>query len=119
MFIVNTGVPPKSNVVGAIDIITRELRNLSDFAASHSVRIALEPLNATAMNTETAIWTISQALDIVDAVDRSNVGICLDLWNNWQDARIEDEIRRADDRIFVLQVSNWRTPHSSGRITGF
>lgn len=113
-FIVNTGAPPKGNVAEAINVVTRQLRSLSDLAADRGVRIALEPLNATAMNTETAIWTVSQALDIVDAVDRRNVGICLDLWNNWQDAEIEDEIRRAGERIFALQVSDWRTPRSSG-----
>lgn len=113
-FIVNTGAPPKGNVAEASNTVILQLRNLSDLATDHGVRIALEPLHPTAMNTESAIWTVSQALDIVDAVDCSNVGICLDLWNSWQDAGIEDEIRRAGDRIFVLQVSDWRTPRSFG-----
>lgn len=114
VFIVNTGAPPKGNVAEATNVVIGQLQNLSDLAADHGVRIALEPLNPTAMNTETAIWTVGQALDIVDAVDRSNVGICLDLWNSWQDPGINDEIRRAGNRIFALQVSDWRTPRSSG-----
>lgn len=114
VFIVNTGAPPNGNVAEAINVVIHQLRNLSNLATDHGVRIALEPLNPTSMNTETAIWTVAQALDIVEAVDRHNVGICLDLWNSWQDPGIEDEIRRAGDRIFALQVSDWRTPRSSG-----
>lgn len=113
-FVVNTGAPQNGDVAGAVAEVTRQLRDLAGFAADHGVRIAVEPLNATAMNTETAIWTLSQATDIVEAVGRDNVGLCLDLWNVWQDAGIEGEIRRAGDRIFVLQVSDWRLPRSSG-----
>lgn len=113
-FIVNTGAPPKGNIAEAIEEVIRQLRTLSDLAADCGVRIALEPLNASAMNAETAIWTVSQALNIVDTVDHSNVGICLDLWNNWQDAGSEEQIRQRCDRIFALQVSDWRTLRSSG-----
>ena len=49
---------------------------------------------------------------IVEAVDRDNFGICLDVWNIWQNADILEEIRRCGDRIFVVQLSDWRTPRS-------
>jgi sugar phosphate isomerase/epimerase len=48
----------------------------------------------------------------VQEVDRENVGICLDLWNLWQDAELVPGIRSAPDRVFLLQVSDWRTPRS-------
>ncbi|RWY51222.1 sugar phosphate isomerase/epimerase family protein [Mucilaginibacter gilvus] len=113
-FIVNTGAPEKENVHAMIDTTIRELRSLAGFAADHGVKLALEPLNASSMNTESSIWTINQALKIIDAVNRDNVGLCLDLWNSWQDADVESEIRRAAGRIFALQVSDWRTPRSGG-----
>ena len=113
-FIVNTGAPDKGNIEAMVKTTVRELKKLAVFAADHGVRLALEPLNASSMNSESAIWTIAQALVIIDAVNRDNVGLCLDFWNIWQNANVEEEIRRAADRIFVLQVSDWRTPQSSG-----
>lgn len=113
-FVVNTGAPEKGDMAGMVETTVRELRALAPFAADNGVRLALEPLSATSMNAETAIWTVRQALDIIDAVGSDQVGLCLDLWNVWQDAGIEDEIARAGSRILVLQVSDWRMPRSSG-----
>jgi sugar phosphate isomerase/epimerase len=113
-FILNTGSPEKGNIDAMVKTTVRELQNLAGFAADQGVSLALEPLNASSMNSESAIWTIAQAMQIIDSVDRGNVGLCLDFWNIWQNANVEEEIRRAGDRIFVLQVSDWRTPQSSG-----
>ena len=81
-------------------------------AERNIARLALEPLNASIMNEESAIWTLGQAMRVVAAVDRANFGICLDAWNIWQNANIADEIKACGDRIFVVQVSDWRTPRS-------
>ena len=113
-FIVNTGAAVKGDINATVKDTVRELRNLAGFAADYGVSLALEPLNATSMNSESAIWTIDQALEIIDAVNKDNVGLCLDFWNIWQNANVEEAIRRAADRIFVLQVADWRTPQSSG-----
>lgn len=113
-FILNTGAPEKGNIHAMVNSTINEMRDLAGFAADHGVSLALEPLNASSMNSESAIWTIGQAMEIIDAVDRDNVGLCLDFWNIWQNAHVEQEIRRASDRIFALQVSDWRTPRSAG-----
>ncbi|WP_428328000.1 sugar phosphate isomerase/epimerase family protein [Mucilaginibacter sp.] len=113
-FILNTGAPEKGDMAAMVKTTVLELQNLAGFAADHGVSLALEPLNASSMNSESAIWTIAQAMEIIDAVNRDNVGICLDFWNIWQNANVEEEIRRAGDRIFVLQVSDWRMPRSFG-----
>jgi sugar phosphate isomerase/epimerase len=111
-FVTNTGIPPNGNIQRVMDIATTEYRALTDFAADHGARIALEPLNAAIMNEESAIWTLEQAMRIVTTVDRDNFGVCLDTWNIWQNANILDKIRACGDRIFVMQVSDWRTPRS-------
>lgn len=113
-FILNTGAPDKGNIDAMVKTTVIELRELAGFAADHGITLALEPLNASSMNIESAIWTIDQAMEIIDAVNRDNVGICLDFWNIWQNANVEENIRRAGDRIFTLQVSDWRTPQSYG-----
>lgn len=111
-YVTNTGIPPDGNIQAAVDTAVWEYRDLADFAAFHGVKIALEPLNAAIMNIESAIWTLPQAMQIVEAVDRDNFGICLDCWNVWQNAGIFDAIKACGDRIFVVQVSDWRTPRS-------
>jgi sugar phosphate isomerase/epimerase len=111
-FVTNTGIPPDGNIQEVLDTAAREYRALADAAADLGARVALEPLNAAIVNTETAIWTLEQGMRVVDAVDRHNFGICLDFWNIWQNARIEQTITGCGDRIFVVQVSDWRTPQS-------
>ncbi|HVC82990.1 MAG TPA: sugar phosphate isomerase/epimerase family protein [Chloroflexota bacterium] len=111
-FVTNTGIPPKGNMQEVFDTAAREYRALADFAQGHAARIALEPLNASIMNEESAIWTLEQAMRVVSAVDRPNFGICLDAWNIWQNAGIVEGIKSCGDRIYVVQVSDWRTPRS-------
>ncbi|MEV4273432.1 sugar phosphate isomerase/epimerase family protein [Micromonospora chalcea] len=111
-FVTNTGPAPGGDMAEAIRQTISDHRELAAIAANHGVRIALEPLNPVSLNLETAIWTYGQALDIVQAVDREEVGICLDLWNLWQDNQLVAGINAAPDRVFLLQVSDWRTPRS-------
>lgn len=111
-FVTNTGNPPNGNIQEVLDTAAREYRSLAEFAAQHGARIALEPLNASICNVETAIWTLEQGMRVVEAVNRENFGICLDAWNIWQNAHLEDAIQACGDRIFVVQLSDWRTPRS-------
>jgi sugar phosphate isomerase/epimerase len=111
-FVTNTGIPPDGNIQRVIDVAIREYRSLADFARPFGAHIALEPLNPSIMNLESAIWTVEQAAAIVDGVGRENFGICLDFWNVWQNAGIEPWIRANGSRILVVQVSDWRTPRS-------
>jgi sugar phosphate isomerase/epimerase len=111
-FVSNTGPPPNGNVREVFDVAAREYRALADFAEAHGVRLALEPLNPALMNLETAIWTLEQAMRIVTAVDHDSFGVCLDTWNVWQNADVAEAIKACGGRIFVVQVSDWRTPRS-------
>lgn len=111
-FVTNTGIPPQGNMQQVMDTAVKEYRALADFAAVRGAQVALEPLNAAIMNIESSIWTLQQGLDIVAAVDRPNFGICLDVWNIWQNADILRAIRECGDRTFVVQMSDWRTPRS-------
>lgn len=111
-FVTNTGIPPDGNMQLVWDAAIRDYRALAAFAADAGARIALEPLNASLVNIETAIWTVEQAMKIVHAVGHDSFGLCLDCWNVWQNADFLDAVRAAGDRIFVVQVSDWRTPRS-------
>jgi sugar phosphate isomerase/epimerase len=58
------------------------------------------------------VWTLAQGRALVEAVGHPHFGLCLDLWNVWQGANIEAEIRACGDRTFVVQLADWRLPRS-------
>lgn len=111
-FVTNTGRPPQGNMQQVYEKAVEVYRWLADAAAPLGARIALEPLNPAIMNVESAIWTIQQALSIVQQVQRANFGVCIDSWNVWQNANVNEAITACGDRIFVVQLSDWRTPRS-------
>ena len=94
-FITNTGAHPTGDMDEAMRVVARELKALAPVAADHGVRLALEPLNPTSVNVESAIWTVDQALSVIEATGRDEFGLCLDTWNVWQNADILDQIARA------------------------
>ena len=111
-FICNTGQPPNGDIREVFGVAAKEYQELADFAREHGARIALEPLNPAHMNVESAIWTLGQAMQIVEEVGRDNFGVCVDTWNVWQNAGVFKEITACGERIFAVQVSDWRTPRS-------
>lgn len=112
-FVMNTGAAPDGNMHRVMDETVRHLRDMAPLAEAQGVTISVEPLNPTSVNVESAIWTIDQAMDIIAAVGHPAVGLCLDYWNIWQQPDVEGAIRRAGDRILVVQASDWRTPFSA------
>ncbi|MEO9130689.1 MAG: sugar phosphate isomerase/epimerase family protein [Sphingomonas sp.] len=111
-FITNTGAHPRGDMAEAMTVVAGKLGELGRVAADHGVTMALEPLNPTSVNVESAIWTIDQALDVIEASGSDAVGLCLDYWNIWQNDNVEAAIARAGERIFTVQASDWRTPCS-------
>lgn len=111
-FVTNTGIAPDGNTQLLLDTAAREYRALAEFAAEQGVRVAVEPLSPTLMNVETVLWTVEQAMTLVRAVGHDAFGLCLDTWNVWQNADLERAIADAGASIFVVQVSDWRTPRS-------
>jgi sugar phosphate isomerase/epimerase len=111
-FVTNTGNPPGGNIQHVLDVAVEQFRRVAGFAAERGATICIEPLNAAIMNVESSIWTLEQGLQLVEAVDRPNFGICLDTWNIWQNAGIEEAILASGARTFSVQLSDWRTPRS-------
>lgn len=111
-FVCNTGPPPEGDIRKVLEVAAREYRALADFAGEHGGRVALEPLSPALMNVESAIWTLGQAMRVVAEADRDNFGICLDVWNVWQNPDVVEEIRGCAGRVFVMHVSDWRMPRS-------
>ncbi|MGR6331305.1 sugar phosphate isomerase/epimerase family protein [Sphingomonas sp. XXL09] len=111
-FITNTGAHPRGDMANAMTVVANRLGELARVAADNGVLLALEPLNPSSVNVESAIWTIDQALEVIERADHEAVGLCLDYWNIWQNADVLAQIGHAGARIMTVQASDWRTPRS-------
>ena len=81
----------------------RALIQLSDAAKPYGVKLALEYMGVPA----SSVKTFKQALDIVNAVNRENVGILLDTWHHYAGGCGTDEILMADKgQIFMVHTSD-------------
>ena len=112
-FIVITGIAPKANIRQALDRTVEALKELGEFAAEYGVKIAFEPLNPVNIHTDTAVWSLDRGLELVRRVGHPAVGICIDTWNVWQSKDVEALIRQCGDKIFAVQLSDWKVPRST------
>lgn len=112
-FVVITGAAPGGDCKGVYDYAVDALRSLAGCALELGVRIAFEPLNPILFNTDTALWGLDDALELVERVAHPALGICLDTWNVFQTPAVERVIARCGPRIFLVQVSDWRRPYAA------
>jgi sugar phosphate isomerase/epimerase len=111
-FVVITGAAPGGDIVKVYERALVALADLADFAAKWKMRLAYEPLNPILFNTDTALWGLDQALDLVRKIDHEALGLCVDTWNIFQTPNLHEVIRACGDRIFLVQVSDWHRPRS-------
>jgi len=82
----------------------RSLRALADIAAPFGVRLALEPVAFAPLKT------LAQALEVIDAVDRDNIGLNIDTFHIWAGGTPWEEVARLDPRLIVVVHLSDATP---------
>ena len=98
-----------------LDLLVRQLRDLSAYAADRGVTICVEPLN----RFETSFLNLaSQAIEVVDRVDSKNCGLLLDTFHmNIEERSVGDAIRAAGPRMRHLHTcENDRGAPGSGHV---
>lgn len=111
-FVLNTGIAARGDVQAAFEATVAAYRELARCASGLGVRLALEPLNPLAMNEDSFVWSLEDALDIVQAVDDDALGICADIWNLAGQFDLRARLARCDGKIYLAQVSDYRRPRS-------
>ncbi len=111
-FVLNTGIASGGDVDSAFAQTVEGYRTLAARARALGVRLALEPLHPIAMNEDSFIWNLEDALDLVAAVGEPALGICADIWNLAGQADLRRRLARCAGRIFLVQVSDYRRPRS-------
>ncbi len=111
-FVAITGAAPGGDTAHVYDTALKAFADLAAFAAKHRMRLAYEPLNPILFNTDTALWGLDQALELVQRVGHEAFGLCVDTWNIFQTPGLHEVIRACGDRIFLVQISDWHRPRS-------
>jgi sugar phosphate isomerase/epimerase len=81
-----------------------------DYARDAGVKLAIEPLHPMYADCRSAVVTLKQANDMVQALGNPWLGVTVDVYHVWWDPDLEREIARADSSIFSFHVCDWRTP---------
>ena len=98
--IVKPGVDPEQ----AMDWLVEALRECSEAAHPHVIRLALEPINRY---ETTLINNTAQGLALIERVGADNFGLLLDTFHmNIEEPVIEDSIRQCGKRIFHFHVAD-------------
>jgi sugar phosphate isomerase/epimerase len=97
-------VKPGVDSAQAMDWLVAALRECSEAARLHSIRLALEPINRY---ETTLINTVSQGLELIDRVGADNFGLLLDTFHmNIEETTIKDSIKDCGEHIFHFHVAD-------------
>ena len=85
------------------------VRSVADLGAPSAVRYYLEPVAWTPLSG------LAEAVDVIDAAERDNVGLVLDFWHLWQRGATPDSVSRLDQRmIFGVDLADSLGPAGTG-----
>ena len=100
--------PGNRDLKGQRQKVVEELELLIGQAESTGLKLSLEPLHPMVCGTRSVISSLSEANDILDKLKRDDVmGIAVDTYALWWDARLKEEIQRAGSRLLNFHVSDW------------
>ncbi len=84
-----------------IELSIDPFRRIADFAGERGVRLALEPLPKEEIGN-----SVEELLDIVERIDRPNVGVNFDVNHQFPPERIPDMIRQVGSRLLSIHISD-------------
>ncbi|GAF42108.1 sugar phosphate isomerase/epimerase family protein [Rhodococcus wratislaviensis] len=86
------------------------IAELEPYARQAGVRLAVEPMHPMMASSRSVITSLQEANDLIEAIDSDLVGIALDSYHVWWDAALQQQIARAGERLFSVQLADWVTP---------
>jgi sugar phosphate isomerase/epimerase len=104
------GADPGQTQEHSRDQIREGIRQLMPLAESVGVRLAIEPLHPMYAADRSAIVTLKQANDMVDAIGSESVGVAVDVFHLWWDPELPAEIRRCGtmNSLFAFHICDWK-----------
>lgn len=87
-------------------LVVDTIRELSIAAEEFDLTLALQPMRKPFARRWTSLCTLDETLDMIDEVDRPNVGMVLDTFHLGQDLRLVERIPEFADKVANVQVSD-------------
>ncbi len=108
------GRPAHRDIAGARAQVTEGIAALLDDARARGMPLAIEPLHPMYAADRACINTLSQALDVCDALDPGRtgaLGVAVDAYHVWWDPQLQAQIARAGrERLLAFHVCDWLVP---------
>ena len=98
----------------ARSLVVDGLRELADVAAEFEAAVALE-LFHTSLAAWSYVSTLTDGIDILDAVGRPNVTLAVDVWHLEPSADTLGLLREHARRIATVHIDDWREPTRGAR----
>jgi sugar phosphate isomerase/epimerase len=115
LILVAGGLPAGSkDIAGARQQVQEGIAAILPLARQAGVPLAIEPLHPMYAADRACINTLSQALDLCDALDsrgEGGLGVAVDVYHVWWDPELERQIARAGKaRLLAFHVCDWLVP---------
>lgn len=106
------GAVPGQSLVESRKQIQDGIAALLPDCQAAGVKLAIEPLHPMYADSRSAVNTLGQANDMVEALKSPLVGVAADVYHLWWDPALEQEIARCGSlgALFAYHVCDWRTP---------
>jgi sugar phosphate isomerase/epimerase len=113
------GLPAGQRDLGlARRMIEDAIGSLVPAALRAGVRLGIEALHPMFCADRCVISSLGQAVDLAVLFPAEAVGVVVDTYHVWWDARLADEIARAGRRIASFQVCDWLLPLPADTLLG-
>ena len=113
------GLPPGQRDLGlARRMIADAIGELVPEAQRLGVRLGIEALHPMFCADRCVISSLGEAVDLALLFPADAVGVVVDTYHVWWDARLADEIGRAGPRIVSYQVCDWVLPLPQDTLLG-
>jgi sugar phosphate isomerase/epimerase len=96
----------------AQSLMVESIGRLASIARESGIRLAIEPMHPSIPGFS-YVHELADTLHLIEALRDPDVGIMFDTYHLWDIDGIDAQIQEAADRIFAVQVSDWREPPRS------
>lgn len=97
------------SIADARKMISDGIAEILPHARANKIKLGIEPLHPMFAADRSIICSLNEANDLAESFDET-VGVIIDAFHVWFDAKIYEEIARAAKRILGFHVSDWKVP---------
>jgi sugar phosphate isomerase/epimerase len=110
MLVLVCGADPDQTPAISREQILDGILELLPVAEKAGLKLAVEPLHPMYAAERSAIVTLGQANDLVEAIGSQVVGVAVDLFHLWWDPMLETEIMRCGSmgKLFAFHINDWK-----------